>query len=254
MTEKVYFDSIKEKHMTFFIEYHPPMHNVPFATLQINYVRPVKTKDVIAQLELHAMIWAKKYPIPVMATAFDVDGDLISLSNEKESSSLIVIERNGRYENHWRSLENNEFPIKAIDTTFLLSVYPDIDYRTQTEITAAAYENIKPMRHLKVILLIWAVFIPALIAVLEFFSPIWITVIALAYSLWKTYKQYLLITGQKKKSEKEISQEKKDLKMRYYYYHCEQNPDAFTRLKVENFKRGVKEQIKNEFASLSESN
>ena len=252
--EKVYFDSVKEKHETFFVEYHPPMHNVPFATLHINYPRTVDTKEVIIQLEIQASKWAKKYPVPVMASAFDEYGDLISLGSEKESSHLTVIERNGQYENHWNLLKDDEFPVEVLDTTFLLSVYPDIGYRTQSEVTKAAYERIKPMRQLKFILLIWAVFVPALIAILEFFSPTWIAVIALTYSLWKAYQQWLLMTGRKKKSEKDIAQEEEDLRMRHHHYHCEQNPDAFTRMKIENFKRESKDRIKNEFDSLPESN
>lgn len=254
MTEKVYFDSVKEKHEAFFVEYRPPMHNVLFAILHITYSRAVDTKEVIAQLELQARIWAEKYPVPVMASALDEYGDLISFGSEKESSHLTVIERNGRYENHWNSLKDNEFPAEVLDTTFLLSVYSDIGYRTQAEVTAAAYESIKPMRRVKVILLIWAVFIPALIAILEFFSPTWVAVIALTYSLWKAYQQWLLMTERKKKSEKEIAKEEEDLRMRHHHYHCEQNPDAFTRMKIENFKRDAKDRVKNEFDSLPESN
>ena len=254
MTEKVYFNSVKEKHEAFFVEYHPPMHNVPFATLHINYHKAEDTKEVIAQLETQASIWAEKYPVPVMASAFDEYGDLIGFGSEKESSHLTVIERNGRYENHWNLLKDNEFPVEVLDTKFLLSVYSDIGYRTQTEVTAAAYKSIKPMRRLKVILLIWAVFIPVLIAILEFFSPTWIAVIALTYSFWKAYQQLLLMTGRKKKSEKEIAKEEEDLRMKHHHYHCEQNPDAFTRMKIENFKCDSKNRIKDEFDSLLESN
>jgi hypothetical protein len=252
--EKVYFNSVKEKHETFFIEYHPPIHNFPFATLHINYHKHADTKEVIIQLEIHAIKWAKKYPIPVMASAFDEYGDLISFGSDKESSHLTVIEHNGQYENHWNLLKDDEFPVEVLDTTFLLSVYSDIDYRTQSEVTKDAYERIKPMRHLKFLLLIWAVFVPVLIAILEFFSPIWIAVIALSYSLWKANNQWLLIIGRKKKSEKDIVQEEENLKMRHHHYHCEQNSDAFTRMKIENFKRESKERVKNKFESLPESN
>jgi len=252
--EKVYFDSVKEKHETFFVEYHPPMNSVPFATLHINYPRAVNTKEVIVQLEIQASKWAKKYPVPVMASAFDEYGDLISIGREKESSHLTVIERYGQYEKHWNLLKDDEFPVEVLDTTFLLSVYSDIGYRTQSDVTKDAHKRIKPMRQLKFILLIWAVFIPALIAILEFFSPTWIAVIALAYSLWKAYQQWLLMTGRKKKSEEDIAKEKEELRMRHHHYHCEQNPNAFSLMKIENFKRESKNRIKSEFDSLPESN
>ena len=254
MTERLYFESIKEKHDTFFLKYHPPMSNVPFATLHITYLDTVKTGDVIANLERQARLWAERYPVPVMASAFDKYGDLISFDSEKNSSHLTVIERDGRLESYWRLLEDTEFPEEVLDMKFLLSVYEDIGCRTQTEVTAAAYESFKPMRQYKIVLLIWAVFIPALIATLEFFSPTWLAAIALSYSLWKAYQQWLLMTGRKKKTDTEITKEEEELKMRHHHYHCEQNPDAFLRMKIENFKRDAKARVEDEFDSLPESN
>lgn len=35
----------------------------------------------------------------------------------------------------------------------------------------------------------------------------------------------------------------KELKMRHYYYHCERNPDAFGRLKAENFAKKYPDEL-----------
>lgn len=256
MTDRLYFDFIKERHETFFAEYRPPMSNYPFAILHITYPGAMQPDQVIADLEQQARQWAERYPVPVMASAFDEFSDLINLNKEKDSSHLTVIKRDGRYEYHWGLLKDDEFPEEVLDANFLLSVYTDIGCRTQSEVTAKAYASIKPIRRLKVILLIWAVVIPALIAILEFFSPTWVAVLALSYSLWKAYQQWLLMTGRKKKTETEIAQEEEEeeLRMRHHHYHCEQNPEAFLRMKTENMKCESRERVKNEFDLLPEGN
>jgi hypothetical protein len=38
--------------------------------------------------------------------------------------------------------------------------------------------------------------------------------------------------------------------MAHYYYHCERNPNAFNRLKLENFKKDLKDQTQNEAEML----
>jgi hypothetical protein len=40
-----------------------------------------------------------------------------------------------------------------------------------------------------------------------------------------------------KLTQREKEKAEKDLRMRHYYYHCEQNPEGFNRLKIENFER-----------------
>jgi hypothetical protein len=250
MSEKLYFDSIKERYDTFFVEYKPPMPGFLFATLNIIYPENMNIEEVAIQLEKQAKKWAEKYPVPVMASAFDKFGDLINLDNAKGSSHLTVFERDGKYEKHWRILEDNEIPPNALDSKFLLAVYTGIGCRTQSDVTASAYENIRPMRRFKLLLIVWAVFIPALIATLEFLSPTWVAAIALVYSLWKAYQQWLLMTGRKEKTKEEIAKEKEELRMRHYHYHCEQNPDAFAQMKIENFKREAEARVKNEFNSL----
>ena len=38
-------------------------------------------------------------------------------------------------------------------------------------------------------------------------------------------------------SQRERAESEKLRKMEHYYYHCEKNPDAFNKLKVDNFRR-----------------
>lgn len=254
MNSKLYFDSVKEKYDTFFVEYRPPLNGFLFATLRITYLGDVRADAVISDLEKHAMKWVQKYPVSLMAWALDEHGRMIDLRNENGQKYLTALKNGGSFDIHWDPLPDSAFPTETLDADYLLSVYSDIGHRTQDEVTESAFESIKPMRRLKIIILIWAVFVPAFIAVLEFFSPTWIAVIALLYSFWKAYQEYLLMTGRKEKSDAKIAKEKEELRMRHHHYHCEKNPEGFIRLRNENFKADAKERIKNEFESLPEHN
>ena len=254
VTERIYFDSVKERGDTFFVKYSPPNPGVSFATLSITYSVVVNINDVIVELESQAKKWIDKYPVPVMVSAFDKFGNLMNLDKVKGSSHLIAFRQKGEIENHWKLLKDSEIPQDALNVQFLLSTYSDINSRTQSEVEKAALKKAKSMNHIKVILIVWAVFIPALIAILEFFSPVWVAALALAYSLWKAFQQWRLMTGRRNKSEKDIAKEKEDLRMRHHHYHCEQNPDSFLRLKLENFNRNAKERVRNEFNSIQKSN
>ena len=254
MSSKLYFEPIKEKYENYFIEYRPPLHDFLFATLHINYLYDVEAEQVVSDLEKYAMKWVERYPVSVMASAFDMHGALINLKGAGKQSHLIALNTGKLFKIHWESIPDSAFPTEVLDAEFLLFVYSDIVYRTQDEVTESALEKLKPIRRLKVLLLVWGVFIPALIAILGFFSPSWVAVIALLYSLWQAYQKYLLMTGRKTKTERETEKEREELKIRHHHYHCEKNPDAFIRLRSENLKNEAKERIENEFQSLPKNN
>jgi hypothetical protein len=250
--ETLYFDKIKERHNSFIIEYSPPITNYPYAILSITSVNAIEINEIIDTLESLTEKWLVRYRVPLLAFAFDQFGDLIDLTTKRESNYLTGIPRDGLNEYHWNILNNHDFDSKFLDAEYLKSIYTDINYRTQEEINIAASKNIKPMRQLKIILLIWAIFIPALISILEFFSPTWVAVIALSYSLWKAYQQWLGMTNRKKKSKEYLEAQKEETLMRHHHYHCQRNPDAFSRLRSENFKSDAKNDIHDEFNLLSD--
>ena len=87
----------------------------------------------------------------------------------------------------------------------------------------------------KTLYLVGWVLVPLGIAIVGFASW-WVGLALFVISLckigWRLVESYgspeKWIPSYKKKQAKE-------LKMRHYYYHCERNPDAFTRLRAENF-------------------
>jgi len=81
------------------------------------------------------------------------------------------------------------------------------------------------------------ILIPLIIAILGFAAPIIgaillvISIFKICFTAIKFYgKPETWIPGYKEKVEKES-------KMEHYFHHCEENPEAFERLKLENLKR-----------------
>lgn len=254
MVEKIYFDHINEKTDSYFLEYSPPVGSVPFASLTVTYVSDVAAEKVATDLEDLAGKWIARYPVPVMASAFDRRGDLIDLEKVRPCSHLTAIMDEEKLRYRWELLEDEEFPEELQDPAYLLKIYSDLNYRAQSEVSAQARENLKPIRTAKRLLIVWSVFVPAAIALLEFFSPVWLSVIALVYSFWKAYHQWLKMTGRKEKSDREIEREKDSRLKEHHHYHCKLNPDGFLRLKVENFQKMEEDQIQKKYDSISTSN
>ena len=55
--------------------------------------------------------------------------------------------------------------------------------------------------------------------------------------------------GKKSKSQKELDEEKEKLQKEHHHYHCKLNPDAFLKLKCENFR---KERLERERSKVEE--
>ena len=249
---KIFFESVKKVYEGYYVEYVPPHEGFPFAHISVTFMGKVPEKIIINTMEEQASFWYKKYPIPVMISSFDSVGNLIKLNN-KNFGSIIAFDVNGKIKLHWESLKNDEIPDIALDREYLKSIYTDIKYKAQADIDKSIQEQVKGVKALKTFVIIWAVAIPAVIAILEFYSPAWVAALALTYSLWKAFQKYLQLTGRVEASDKEKTEEEKKRKMEHYYYHCERNPEAFERLKSENFKEDSKNRIIGKYQELQEA-
>lgn len=254
MAERIYFDHIKDKTDSYFLEYSPPVGSIPFASLTVTYVSDVTDERVATDLENLTEEWITRYPVHVMARAFDKKGDLVNLESVRPISHLITIMEGGKPRHRWELLKDNDFPEELKDPEYLVQIYSDLNYRTQSEVSAQARENMKPIRTAKRLLIIWSVFVPLVIALLEFFSPVWLSVIALAYSFWKAYQQWLKITGRKEKSDRQIEREKDARLKEHHHYHCKLNPNGFLKLKIDNFRKMEEDQIQKEYDPISSNN
>ncbi|WP_156105232.1 hypothetical protein [Litchfieldella xinjiangensis] len=254
MVERIYFNHIKEKTDGYFLEYSPPVGSIPFASLTVTYVSDITAERAATDLEDLTKEWITRYPVPVMASAFDRQGDLVDLESVRPISHLITTMEKGKPRHRWDLFKDEEFPEALKDPEYLIQIYSDLNYRTQSEVSAQARENMKPIRTARRLLIVWSVFVPLVIALLEFFSPVWLSVIALAYSFWKAYQQWLKMTGRKKKSDREIEREEDARLKEHHHYHCKLNPDGFLKLKIDNLRKMEEDQIQQEYDSISSSN
>lgn len=245
---KIYFSTVEEKRDKYFVEYYPPSHGTPFASLSITFLEALTHQETVEVMENEAVIWLKRYPIAIMISAFDDAGDLIYLQDVKAESHLICFYNPTKtnIQFHWTLLKNEEMPKDALDIKYLLKVYESLNRKTSAELKLEAAVSMKQLRLGTNIIIFWTVILPAIVLVLEFFSPQWLAALVLVYGLFKALIQWLKMTGRWKKSAKEIAKDAQDLRMRHHHYHCEQNPEGFLRLKHENFQKESKEQIKKE--------
>ena len=102
------------------------------------------------------------------------------------------------------------------------------------------------------LLFIWAVAVPASIALVEFTPPNWRAWLVLGYSLLRAYIEALKLLGKWPKTDSELARQVKDRRMRHHHYHCEQNPEGFIRLKLENFEREACEEMQRDTAGLKQ--
>jgi hypothetical protein len=249
---KIYFSSIKDKRDNYFVEYYPPHHKTSFATLSITFLDSLTHQEIVDIMEEEAAIWLKRYPIAIMISAFNDAEDLIYLKDVKPENHLICFYNPTKtnIELHWELLKDEELPKDALDIDYLLQVYKSLNRKTSAELKSEAVTRMKKLRLGTNIIIFWAVILPAIVLVLEFFSPQWLAILVLVYGLSKALIQWLKMTGRWKKSAKEIAKDAEDLRIRHHHYHCERNPQGFLRLKHENFQKESKERTKKEAESI----
>jgi hypothetical protein len=249
--EQIFFRSIKQDRGWYFVEYAPPNPSHRFATLQLVIPGEEAENKIAEAMEVELCHWLKRYPIPIMVSAFDAIGNLVPLTEVRDTSHLIgYLEEDGRtIKSYWRLLKDEELPDCALDQAYLSRVYSDIDFTTAQQLQREAGKQRKALRFGWFIVFVWAVIVPAIVAVLEWSSN-WLAALVLVYSLWKAVEKALRLTGKWPRSPKEIQAEADDQRMRHHHYHCEKNPDGFQRLKCENFERWEREDIKREAEAL----
>ena len=253
--EFIVWDTIKEPKSGYFIEYVPPRSDMWLATLAVVIVGAQTHSAIAAILEAEFQQWAKRYPVPLMASAFNDTEDLINLSDVRPYNHLC-----GYYDQaaenlvmEWRSMDNEEFPESLKQENHLKRAYAGLSQRSQQQIKLEMELRAQQMRYAKRMLIflsfIWLLVVPAII---EFLGEkyTWFATLLLFIIFGKATLKWLRLAGYMKQSAKEKREAEKQLKMNHYFYHCEKNPEGFMKLKAENFDRDTKERVLKEMTSL----
>jgi hypothetical protein len=133
-------------------------------------------------------------------------------------------------------------------------IFRDISYRTNDDVQASAAEQSRQNRRhsllLKIIFGIWVCVIPAGLVIFELLGPEWVGLLAATYALSQIWRSWLKISGRHKPTGREKEEEDRKQKMERYYYHCERNLDGFSRLKVENLSKAIRDKNSKEFEAI----
>jgi hypothetical protein len=247
------YKPIKESREWYFIEYYPPINDAKFAHLQLIILGEVNKSIIINAMEKELQSWLNKYPIPLMVSAFDNQGDLIKISEVKPFDHLIgFFDQNNKICTYWKALKEEEIPDTTKNIEYVESLFSNFVYKTTTDYDTERKKRRQKIKLGWIIFFIWLVVIPAIIALLDYYCNL-VSLIALLYSLSMAIKKGLELTGKwpktKRDKEKELESQLKD----HYYYHCQMNPVGFNRLKSENFARMAKEDIAKEAKELKRS-
>lgn len=249
--DEIRFASIKEHREWYYVEYTPPLQNYRFSVLQLSVLdESRKAEEIASAMEREARSWLSRYPVPVMATSFSLDGSLLPLSAVRPIDHLIAwLDDNMNEVLRWELVADAELPAVALDRKNLLRIFFDIPFKTGREILDAANRNTAALRMGWWLVFLWAVVVPLIVAIIEWWSDI-LGLVVLGYAFFKAAIQALRLTGRLPRSKRELEKEAEEAKMRHYFYHCELNPEAFEKLKVENFRREAIEKTQSEAAAL----
>lgn len=236
--DEILFGSHKVDRGWYYVEYLPPITNYRFSILQLSVVEARDTAAVVAAMESEAKEWLRRYPVPLMATAFSADGSVLSLSDVRPINHLMAWLESESHEPvlRWELVENDVLPDIALNRDWLKEIFMDVPYKTGAEIQAEVAGRAASQRIGWWLVFVWAVIVPLSVAVLEWWSDL-LGLLVLGYAFVKATIQALRLTGHLPKSAQQREKEAEDLRMRHHHYHCERNPEAFERLKAENFRR-----------------
>jgi len=246
------FDSLKEPRGWYFVEYAPPIAGNPFALVSLTILNDSAVSAhsrISGAMEHELKHWLERYPVPVMVSAFDAAGDLISLEPSAHLMGRTV--ESGSIQEAWGSLSGK--PLPALGPVELKKIYHDVPFRTSEQIRFKAEQELhrtkSGIRQALALLILWLVIIPVTIELLGVANPI-IGTLVLLYSLWKAFVQLMKLLGKWPVSRRAQEESERKPRMEHCFWHCERNPAGFQRLKMENVDREQRERTVREAEEL----
>ncbi len=249
--DDIRFGSLKEDRGWYFVEYSPPMPNYRFSMLQVSVVEARDAQAVATAMESEVREWLSRYPVPVMATAFSAEGSVLSLKGVRPIDNLMAWLEPAESQPvlRWELVENDALPEITHNREFLEEVFAGVPFKTGREIQEEVAKYVAAQKLGWWLVFVWAVLVPLGVAALEWWSDL-LGLVVLGYAFAKAVIQALRLTGYLPKTTRQREKETEELKMRHHHYHCERNPQAFGRLKAENFRREEIERTQAEAVAL----
>jgi hypothetical protein len=189
-----------------------------------------------------------------MVSAFDAKDDLISVHGEEGESHLMgyIDPQTGEVVRRWGLLRNEEMPTAQKSAEYLERVYHGIPYRLQTEVQEKALREARTTGRVIRLIVFFTVILPVLIEIISL-GVTWLKHILEAISILTGLYKAGKAMGWLQPNQGDRQKAEKDLKMNHYFYHCERNPEAFNRLKFENFEREAIQRTRDEAETIRKS-
>jgi len=248
------FCSVKEDRGWYFVEYSPPKGENPFSLLNLCVVEERSPTEIAEALESEAEAWLRRYQVPLMATAFSADDSVLPLQGVRLNDKMLAWPDPQTNEPVllWEIVPNEAIPTPAKDREALRKIFSDVPVKTGAQVQQEVARFVKMRKLGWGLVFIWAVLVPLAVALLEWWSDL-LGLAVLAYAFIRAGIEALRLTGHLPKSAAQQAKELEDHRMRHHHYHCERNPNAFERLKAENFHNDAVERTKAEAAAIKES-
>lgn len=253
-SDDIRFSKVKEDRGWYFVEYTPPMLNYRFSVLQLSVIELPDLETIATALEAEAKDWLSRYPVPLMATAFTIDESVLSLENVRPIDHLMawIDSVNQMPVLRWELVKDKNLPDIALNRDHLTAIFSTFPSKSGLEINNEIAQKAKSDRVGWWLVFLWAVVVPVLVAVVEWSSDI-LGLLVLLYSFYKAVVEALRLTGKLPKSKRKLHKEKEDAQIRHHHYHCVRNPDAFERLKIEDFQKDAIERTLAESKAIKAS-
>lgn len=245
-------NSLQEHRGEYFIEYHCATSGTKLAFLSVVFPRNAADFSYVRKtMERELEIWLRRYPVPIMAHGIDEKEDAISVSTDFGESTLMgyIEPGSGKIIRKWGLFKDRETPSEQVQEDYLENVYRDVPFRLADDVRKKATDERCNFVRVAKILIFFIVVVPVLIQIVALRID-WIgnalAIVSILIGLFKAAKAF----GYVKPSASDEAKAREELNMKHHHYHCEKNPKAFARLKVENFEREALERIRQEDANL----
>lgn len=232
-------EQIKEHRGDYYVSYQPSDARFPSAFVQLIFLgNGHGVAGVKKAMERELQSWLSRFRVPVTVSSYDTKDDLIHVATEFDQSHLAgyfdpqtdqIIQR-------WGFLKNDELPPEQMEAGYLARVYEGVPFHLQEAVRQNALRENRMLGRSARIAIFLLVGVPVLIEMVSL-GVAWLghvlAGISISVGLYKLGKT----TGWLKPTQRDKEKAEKDLRMKHYFYHCEQNPGGFNRLKIENLER-----------------
>jgi hypothetical protein len=241
-------DKIREHRDKYFVVYHPADTTLPFANVSLVFPHNGNdTKTVKRCMEDEAEHWVKRFPVPIMVSAFDAKEDLIHFAEDYRESFLVayIDPPTGRVTRVWGVTDSNKLPADQSEPEYLKRVYKDVPYRLQEEIRQKVEREARSTGRAIRLILFFMFVVPVLVELIGL-GVTWLGHLVSGISILAGGYKAAKGMGWLKASKRDEEEAERRRKMEHYFYHCERNPEAFEQLKFANFEKDAVERTRKE--------